>query len=249
MPIPIDFSGKSVLITGGSQGIGEAMARRFHAAGATVIINFHGSTNTAADALRLTQDLSQRIDAIPADVSRPEEVEKMMETIRAKYGGLDFLVNNAAILRDRTIAKMSLDEWQSVIDVNLSGVFYCCKFGLPIMRDHGAIVSIGSIAGLVGFFGQANYAAAKAGVMSLMRVISREAARHNIRANAIAPGVIETSMSALIPDEVRMEMLKNVPLNRFGRPEEIADAAVFLCSDLASYITGQTIEINGGWRG
>jgi 3-oxoacyl-[acyl-carrier protein] reductase len=117
------------------------------------------------------------------------------------------------------------------------------------MRDHGAIVSIGSIAGLVGFFGQANYAAAKAGVMSLMRVTSREAARHNIRANAIAPGVIETSMSALIPDEVRMEMLKNVPLNRFGRPEEIADAAVFLCSDLASYITGQTIEINGGWRG
>jgi 3-oxoacyl-[acyl-carrier protein] reductase len=131
MPIPIDFSGKSVLITGGSQGIGEAMARRFHAAGATVIINFHGSTNTAADALRLTQDLSQRIDAIPADVSRPEEVEKMMETIRAKYGGLDFLVNNAAILRDRTIAKMSLDEWQSVIDVNLSGVFLLLQIRTP----------------------------------------------------------------------------------------------------------------------
>lgn len=143
----------------------------------------------------------------------------MMKTIREKHGGLNFLVNNAAILRDRTVTKMSLDEWQSLIDVYLSGVFYCCKFGLPIMQDGGAIVSIGSIASLMGFFGQANYAAAKVGVMSLMRMISREAARRNIRANSIALGVIETAMAALIPDEVRAEMLKNLPLNRLGRPE------------------------------
>lgn len=166
-----------------------------------------------------------------------------------KSGGLDFLINNAAILRDRSIAKMSPDEWQSVIDVNLSGVFYGCKYGLEIMRDGGAIVSLGSIAALQGFYGQANYASAKAGVMAMMRVLAREAARRNIRANAIAPGVIETAMAQAIPENVRAEMLKNVPLARFGKPQEIADAALFLCSPLASYISGQTLEVNGGWRG
>ncbi len=117
------------------------------------------------------------------------------------------------------------------------------------MRDGGSIVSLGSIAGLMGFFGQSNYAAAKSGVMSMMRVLSRETARRNIRANSIAPGVIETAMAATIPEEVRAEMVKNVPLNRFGKPEEIANVALCLCSPLASYVTGQTIEVNGGWRG
>jgi 3-oxoacyl-[acyl-carrier protein] reductase len=144
---------------------------------------------------------------------------------------------------------MSLDEWKAVIDVNLSGVFHCCKFGLEVMRDGGAIVSMGSIAAILGFYGQANYAATKSGVQALMRVISREAARRGIRANTIAPGVIETSMAATIPENVRAEMLKNVPLGRFGSTEDIANAALFLCSPLAAYVTGQTLEVNGGWRG
>ena len=144
---------------------------------------------------------------------------------------------------------MSLDEWKAVIDVNLSGVFHCCKFGLEVMRDGGAIVSMGSIAAILGFYGQANYAATKSGVQALMRVISREAARRGIRANTIAPGVIETSMAATIPENVRAEMLKNVPLGRFGSTGDIANAALFLCSPLAAYVTGQTLEINGGWRG
>ena len=144
---------------------------------------------------------------------------------------------------------MSLDEWKAVLDVNLSGVFHCCKFGLEVMRDGGAIVSMGSIAAILGFYGQANYAATKSGVQALMRVISREAARRGIRANTIAPGVIETSMAATIPENVRAEMLKNVPLGRFGSTGDIANAALFLCSPLAAYVTGQTLEVNGGWRG
>ena len=173
----------------------------------------------------------------------------MMQTIRTQCGGLDFLINNAAIIKDRTIAKMSLDEWKAVLDVDLNGVFHCCKFALEIMRDGGAIVNMASIAAIQGFFGQANYAAAKGGVLAMTRVISREAAKRNIRANAIAPGVISTAMAATIPESVRAEMLKNVPLNRFGETREIAEVALFLCSSLASYVTGQTIEVNGGWRG
>ena len=136
-----------------------------------------------------------------------------------------------------------------MIEVNLSGVFHCCKSALEIMRDGGAIVSMGSIAAIQGFFGQANYAAAKAGVQAMMRVLSREAARRGIRANAIAPGVVDTAMAATIPERVRAEMLKNIPLARFGTKEEIAHVALFLCSPLASYVSGQTIEVNGGWRG
>ena len=173
----------------------------------------------------------------------------MMEDIAQRCGGLDFLINNAAILRDRTAAKMSVDEWQSVIDVNLSGVFYCSQAALGIMRDGGAIVSFGSIAAIQGFYGQANYAAAKAGVQAMMRVLSRECAKRGIRANAVAPGVIETSMAATIPENVRAEMNKNIPLGRFGQPSEVASVVLFLCSPLASYVTGQTLEINGGWRG
>jgi 3-oxoacyl-[acyl-carrier protein] reductase len=144
---------------------------------------------------------------------------------------------------------MSLEQWQAVIDVNLSGVFHCCKFGLEIMRDGGAIVSLGSIAAIQGFYGQANYAAAKSGVQAMMRVVAREAARRGIRANAIAPGVIETAMAATIPEAVRAEMLKHIPLARFGAPADVAHVALFLCSPLAAYVSGQTIEVNGGWRG
>ena len=159
------------------------------------------------------------------------------------------IINNAGIIRDRTISKMSQEEWRTVMDVNLDGVYYVSKYGLEIMHDGGAIVSLGSIAGIVGFFGQANYAAAKAGVMAMMRVLSRECAHRNIRTNSVAPGVAESAMAETIPKNVRDDMLKQIPMNRFGTAEEVAEVVLFLCSPLASYVTGQTIEVNGGWRG
>lgn len=251
--ISLDLSGKTVLITGASQGIGAQTARVFHRAGATVIINHVGMPDTAQDADALASELNlSRTDSawvIAADVSDPEQVRAMMSEVGSRHGGLDFLVNNAAILRDRTLAKMSAQEWDAVLSVNLSGVFHCCQAGLEILRDGGAIVSFGSIAAIQGFYGQANYASAKAGVQAMMRVLSREAARRNIRANSVAPGVIDTSMAASIPENVRAEMLRHIPLARFGTADEVANVVLFLCSPLASYITGQTIEINGGWRG
>jgi 3-oxoacyl-[acyl-carrier protein] reductase len=253
MSIKIDLSGKIALITGASQGIGAQMARTFHGAGATIVLNHPGLGNTGADAEKIGAELNatRAISAhiATADVSQPDAVQRMMREVKERLGGIDFLINNAAIIRDRTIAKMSLDEWKAVLDVNLNGVFHCCKFGLEIMREDGAIVSLGSISALQGFYGQANYAAAKAGVQAMMRVVSREAARRRIRANAIAPGVVETAMAATIPESVRAEMIKNIPLGRLGAPKEVADVALFLCSPLASYVTGQTIEVNGGWRG
>ncbi len=249
----IDLQGKITLITGASQGIGAQMARTFHQAGATVILNHPGLGNTGADAQKIADELNGlrpgSAATVEADVADPQAVQAMMSQVKETQGGLDFLINNAAIIRDRTIAKMSLEEWEAVMDVNLSGVFHCCKYALEIMHDHGSIVSLGSIAAIQGFYGQANYAAAKAGVQAMMRVLSREAARRNIRANAIAPGVVDTAMAATIPENVRTEMLKNVPLGRFGTPTEIAQVALFLCSPLASYVTGQTLEVNGGWRG
>jgi len=253
MSIEINLEGKTALVTGASQGIGEAIARTLHRAGASVALNHPNPGSTQSDAENIAAQLNEERPnsalVVAADVGDESAVRAMMQTIQSEWGGLDFLINNAAILRDRSISKMSPDEWQSVIDVNLSGVFYCSKYSLEIMRDGGCIVSLGSIAALQGFFGQANYAAAKAGAMAMMRVISREAARRNIRANSVAPGVIETAMAQQIPESVRAEMLKMVPLARFGQAQEIADAVLFLCSPLASYISGQTLEVNGGWRG
>ena len=253
MSVLIDLTGKTVLITGASSGIGAGMARVFHQAGATVAINHPGFDETAIDAQTLAKELDASREnsaaVFPADVSKEKEVQSMMSEIQEKWGGLDFLIANAAILRDRTAAKMSATEWQEVMDVNLTGVFHSCKCGLEIMRDDGAIVTMGSISAILGFFGQANYAAAKGGVLSLTKVLSREVGRRGIRVNAIAPGVIDTAMAATIPKEAQEEMLKQIPLNRLGDPNEIANTALFLCSPLASYITGQIIEVNGGWRG
>jgi 3-oxoacyl-[acyl-carrier protein] reductase len=253
MSITLDFAGKVALITGASQGIGAEMARRFHAAGATVILNHPDIATTRADAEQLAATLNaarpDSADVAAADVSNATAVQRMMQEAQARWGGIDFLINNAGILRDRTLAKMSVEDWQAVVDVNLTGVFLCCKFGLEIMREGGAIVGLGSISAFHGSFGQANYVAAKSGVQGLMRVVSREAARRGIRANAIAPGVVDTAMVATIPDAVRAEMLKNIPLGRLGTTSEVANVALFLCSPLASYVTGQTLEVNGGWRG
>jgi 3-oxoacyl-[acyl-carrier protein] reductase len=255
MSVLIDLTGRVALVTGASQGIGAAIARRLHEAGASVVLNHPDSPDgrTRADAEALADALNAlrpgSTEVRAADVTDTEAVRAMMAAVAADRGCLDLLVNNAGILRDRTIAKMSVEEWGDVIDVNLTGVFHSCKYGLEVLRDGGAIANISSLSARAGFHGQSNYAAAKAGVQALTRVLSRECVRRNIRVNAVAPGVIETEMAAKIAPSVRAEMLRQIPAGRFGAPGEVADAVLFLCSPLAAYITGHVLEVDGGWRG
>jgi 3-oxoacyl-[acyl-carrier protein] reductase len=249
--ISIDLSGQTALITGGGQGIGAAAVRRLHEAGANVVINYFedapGVNRARADAL--TRELGQRALAAAADVRDRDAVQAMMRQTVARFGGLDIVVNNAAVLRDRTLRKMNDDEWQSVIDTNLTGVFNVCKAAVGSLNAGGRIVNLASIAAVIGFFGQSNYAAAKAGVIAMTRVLSRELAGRKIRVNAVAPGLVDTEMARSIPDDARVQMLANVPLGRMAQPAEVADVIVLLCSDLTSYVTGQTIHVNGGWFG
>ena len=255
MSISIDLSGQKALVTGSSQGIGAEIARLLHSAGAGVVINHpdlsEGRVQQDAHALcdELVAARAQSAFVIAADVSDPQAVEAMMQRIGQEWGGIDILVNNAGILRDRSIGKMTLDEWRSVLDVDLSGVFHCCKFGLEVMRDGGSIVSIGSLAAKMGFHGQANYAAAKAGVQALTRVLARECARRSIRVNAVAPGVIDTPMMAQVSDSARAQLAQSISMRRLGLPHEVAQAVLFLCSPMAAYITGHVLEVDGGYLG
>lgn len=249
--IPIDLAGQTALITGGGQGLGLASATLLHRAGAHVVINFFDDASganrqKAADAVAA---LGDRALSLPADVRSVAQVQEMLRQVIKQCGRLDIIVNNAAIMRDRTAKNMSLDEWQAVIDTNLSGVFHVCQAAIPHLADGGRIVNMASIAGLIGFFGQANYAAAKAGVIGLTKVLSKELASRGIRVNAVAPGVALTEMGQSIPENVRDAMLTQIPLKRFAEPEEIAQVVLFLCSNLSSYVTGQTLHVNGGWWG
>ncbi len=247
--ISIDLSGKTALVTGGGQGLGAATSQMLHEAGAEVVVNFFndpGGVNRQR-AEQVVGLLGSRAAAMEADVRDPAAVNAMVAQILETFGHLDIVVNNAAILRDRTIKKMTDQEWREVIDTNLTGVFNVCRAAAETIADGGRIVNFSSIAGVTGFFGQSNYAAAKAGVIGLTKVLSRELAKRNITVNAIAPGVVLTEMGKTIPEEVRAEMLKSIPLRRCGEPEEIAGAVLFLSSHLASYITGQVIHVSGGW--
>lgn len=245
------FKNEVALITGASQGIGRAMASVFHDFGCRIAINHPGTSETTRAAEELAAQLNAvRGDSafpIAANVSDEESVKKMMQELKEKFGGIHYLVNNAGITRDKTVAKMTLQEWQDVLDVNLTGVFLCSKYGVEIMHDGGAIVSISSLSGQMGAFGQANYAAAKAGVIGLTRTLHREFAKRGIRVNAIAPGLTKTTITKDIPEEYLAKMLEQIPLKRQAEPEEMAKVAAFLCSDLASYVTGQTLSVNGGW--
>ena len=248
--IRYDFTGKVALVTGSSRGIGAAILKQFLDAGATGILHYFedpaGENRRDAEALAAEYP-AERVRLSAADVRDAGQIEAMMKGVQAEFGGLDILVNNAGILKDRTIRKMALDDWHAVVGTNLTGVFHCCKFGAEILRDGGRIVSIASVAGLHGIPGQTNYAAAKAGVIGMMRVLAKELARRRITANAIAPGVVETSMMGDIKEDVRAEYLKQIPLGRFARPADVANAVLFLCSEESGYITGQVLPVTGGW--
>jgi len=246
------FPGKVVLVTGSSRGMGAAILEAFARAGATCVLNFFddpdGQNRRDAEetAARLRAN-NVPVHLFEADVSRYDAVERLMKQVGETAGGLDILVNNAGILRDRTVKKMTPGEWQSVIQTNLDGVFYCSKLGLEVMRDGGRIVNVASIAGIFGFHGQANYAAAKAGVIALTKVLAKEVAKRGITVNAVAPGVIQTPMLGALKPEVLAGYEKQIPLGRLGRTEDVAHAVLFFASEESGYITGQTLPITGGW--
>jgi 3-oxoacyl-[acyl-carrier protein] reductase len=245
----IDLKGKTALVTGGGQGLGAATVQALAHAGAQVVINYFNDPEgiNSQRAEQMATETGSPTTAMEADVRDPAALTAMFDSIAARFGGIDIVVNNAGILRDRSLKKMSAEEWRQVIDTNLTGVFNVSKLAVERLADGGRIVNLSSIAAFEGFFGQANYAAAKAGVAGLTRVLAREVARRQITVNAVAPGVVLTEMGKAIPEEVRAQMLQSIPLGRFGEASEIAGVILFLCSDLASYVTGQVIHVSGGW--
>jgi 3-oxoacyl-[acyl-carrier protein] reductase len=237
--IEIDLTGKTAIVTGASQGLGAATAAMLHRAGANVAINFfddEGGINRGK-ANAVVAHLEDRAVAVAGDVCSLAAMQQVFGEAAAKFGGVDILVNNAGILRDRTVAKMSEQEWQSVIDTNLTGVFHGCKAAVEKLRDGGRIINLASVSAMVGTFGQANYVAAKSGVIGLTKVVSKEVSRRGITVNAVAPGVVLTDMGLSIPEAARAAMLAQIPLARFAEPDEVANVVLFLASDLSAYMT------------
>jgi len=248
MSDPLDFSGKVVLVTGSSRGIGAEMIKAFGKRGARCVVNYvadaEGQNKT--DASSVAKDLEEPL-VIECDVSKPEQVESMMMEIGDKRGGLDILANNSGIIRDRTIKKMSMEEFESVLRVNLTGTFNVTQKAAAILRNGGRIVNISSVSGQMGLFGQANYSSSKAAIIALTKVSAREFARQNITVNAIAPGFIDIGMSKGVPQEAMQSFIQQIPLGRLGEVNEVVNAALFLASPMASYITGHVLNVNGGF--
>jgi 3-oxoacyl-[acyl-carrier protein] reductase len=248
MKDPLDFSGKVVLVTGSSRGIGAEMIKAFGKRGAQCVLNYvaDGQGQNKADAESVATELKDPL-VIECDVTEPSQVESMMAEIADECGGLDILVNNSGIIHDRTIKKMSIEEFESVVRVNLIGTFTVTQKAAAVLRNGGQIVNLSSVSGQMGLFGQANYSSSKAAIIALTKVSAREFARQNITVNAIAPGFIDIGMSKGMSEEVTAHFIKQIPLGRLGEVNEIVDAALFLASPMASYITGHTLNVNGGF--
>ena len=248
MSDPLDFTGKVVLVTGSSRGIGAEMIKAFGARGAKCVVNYVADPQgqNKVDATGVANELGEPL-VIECDVTRPEQVEAMIKQIQDRHGRLDILVNNSGIIRDRTIKKMSLEEFESVMRVNVTGTFNVTQKVISILRDGGRIVNFSSVSGQLGLFGQANYSSSKAAIIALTKVSARELAKQNITVNAIAPGFIDIGMSKGMPEEARQNFEKQIPLGRLGQANEIVDAALFLASPMASYITGHILNVNGGF--
>jgi 3-oxoacyl-[acyl-carrier protein] reductase len=248
MTDPLDFSGKVVLVTGSSRGIGAEMIKAFSKHSARCVVNYVADAQgqNKADAESVARELKNPL-VIECDVTQPGQVESMMVQIANKCGGLDILVNNSAIINDRTIKKMSIEEFESVVRVNLIGTFTVTQKAAAVLRNGGRIVNLSSVSGQMGLFGQANYSSSKAAIIALTKVSAREFARQNITVNAIAPGFIDIGMSKGMSEEVTANFIKQIPLGRLGEVNEIVDAALFLASPMASFITGHTLNVNGGF--
>ena len=247
----INLNGKSAIITGSSRGIGAATAFKLAEFGANIVIN-HSSDNSKDRAEEIAESIKNKFDVevivIQADVSEKEEAEKLINESLQKFETIDILVNNAGINRDGLLMRMKPEEWQQVIDVNLTGIFNVCNAVIrPMMKARaGKIINMSSIVGITGNAGQTNYSASKAGIIGFTKSLAQEVASRGITVNAVAPGLISTEMTDEMPDKALNKMKENIPLNRSGDPEEIANTVAFLASDLSSYITGEVIKVTGG---
>lgn len=242
------FEGKSAIVTGASRGIGREIALQLAKEGARIAVNYSGSKDKADEVVQQIKDAGGEAFAIQADVSNSNSVKKMVDMTIEVFGSVDILVNNAGITRDNLLVRMKEDEWDDVININLKGVFLCTKgVTRQMMRQRaGKIVNVASIVGISGNAGQANYVAAKAGVIGFTKTTAQELAARNINVNAVAPGFITTDMTDTLNEDMKNQMLANIPLGKLGSPEDVAKTVMFLLSEDAAYITGQTIHVDGG---
>ncbi len=241
------FDGKVALVTGAARGIGQAIALKLAADGANVAL-CDLKAEWLAETASKVRELGRRAECYSVDVSNGTAVNETVKAIETDFGQIDVLVNNAGITKDGLLMRMSEEDWDAVLNVNLKGVFLFTKAAMRGMmkRRTGSIVNIASIIGLIGNAGQANYAASKGGVISFSKSVAREIASRNVRCNAVAPGFIRTAMTDALPVEVREKMMANIPLNQFGTPEDVANVVAFLAGDASSYVTGQVISTCGG---
>lgn len=242
------LTGKVALVTGASRGIGRQIALTLASYGADVIVNYNGSKEKAEEVVAEIQKMGRRAEAVQCEVSDFEACGKMITDMLAAYGHIDILVNNAGITRDNLVIKMTEEDFDKVIDVNLKGSFNTMKHMYrPFMKQKGGrIINLSSITGVHGNAGQVNYAASKAGIIGMTKSMAKELASRNVTVNAVAPGYIDTDMTQAMTDSAKEAVLAQIPMKRAGRPEDIAETVAFLASDKASYITGQTIGVDGG---
>ena len=244
----VKLKGRVAIVTGSSRGIGRASALALAREGADIVVNYLECEKEADEIVDIIRKMGRKSFKVQADVRQFHCVLKMVEVTIKTFGRIDILVNNAGIIRDNTLRKMKLNEWESVLATNLTGVFHCTRavLGTMLKQESGRIINISSVIGQMGNFGQTNYAASKAGVIGFTKSLARELASKGITVNAIAPGFTETSLVKSLPEKIKAELLERIPMKRFARPEEIAAVVVFLASDASSFITGEVVNVNGG---